>query len=737
MPDDINTVVESMDQLTTTTLRAGIEFQGFTKKITQVAAGTDGASKSWTTFSRLVSGTPLWAFQNKLRAYLSILAGFENRSKANTEAAVKERKQLIDSIKGYQKLSKELEKLDSSLETVRHSYLTLAEAQDKLQAISDNDDDKYKHADAIKLMEALTSQMDKQFDIGQKILDLNRRETDATDDGNTKLANSIKTLIKKAEIEKANSVYKMESLTRTINLVGELDEAQIKAYKNTVEYQQTLLATDSEDLAIRRGIEALSSKRKILEKENEMRIHSAKVAYAQDEKRIKFALKNAKKLADARGYAKKRGKGLRADKTFKLRKQMEKRAEKNTKKRMSGEMSDLADVELGKGIESLKENMIGSVENIFPLIKPIGSIFKIGKLVLTSLNLRSMSAAKFRAKVGKLMQFAAPIMKMAMLYLIYAILFIVAAAVIFKYLKEFYDILKDFGVIEEIKEFGMQAWAVALQFFKAIQSFFAGDFEKGLDLVLEGASKLVPLLLKGGKLALKVGFLALVAGFGMLMKFIKELATSEELQEKVLKLLMYVGMAIAAFLVVQFLIGLALTALAFLAIPALIITGIVAALFAFQYYFGDKLESMTDYFMAAWTSVEKFLFVVGTFIFGIPEMLRDLLDGATKEVKKMFKLDLPSFGLPKMAKGGVSKGGMTLVGEEGPELVNLSKGSRVFSNADSKKMLSNGSSNTVNNFNITINAKDTSKAEMRRIANELGNMINSKMNRTGATRTMR
>ena len=88
-----------------------------------------------------------------------------------------------------------------------------------------------------------------------------------------------------------------------------------------------------------------------------------------------------------------------------------------------------------------------------------------------------------------------------------------------------------------------------------------------------------------------------------------------------------------------------------------------------------------------------------------------------------------------MANGGVSKGGMTVVGERGPELVNLSKGSRVFSNSESRKMVS--SSGTVNNFNITINAKDTSKAEMRRIATELGTMINTKMNRTGATRTMR
>jgi len=74
---------------------------------------------------------------------------------------------------------------------------------------------------------------------------------------------------------------------------------------------------------------------------------------------------------------------------------------------------------------------------------------------------------------------------------------------------------------------------------------------------------------------------------------------------------------------------------------------------------------------------------------------------------------------------------MALVGELGPELVRLNRGDKVFSNAQSKNMVGN------TNIHITINAKDTSKAEMRRIANELGSMINNKMNRTGATRTMR
>ena len=94
--------------------------------------------------------------------------------------------------------------------------------------------------------------------------------------------------------------------------------------------------------------------------------------------------------------------------------------------------------------------------------------------------------------------------------------------------------------------------------------------------------------------------------------------------------------------------------------------------------------------------------------------------------KTMSKID---FQIPKMANGGVSGGGITLVGEEGPELVNLSKGSRVHSNPDSKKMMGN----TVQNFNITINAKDTSDAELRRVAEKISKMVSLKMNRTVST----
>ncbi len=86
------------------------------------------------------------------------------------------------------------------------------------------------------------------------------------------------------------------------------------------------------------------------------------------------------------------------------------------------------------------------------------------------------------------------------------------------------------------------------------------------------------------------------------------------------------------------------------------------------------------------------------------------------------------------ADGGYVDTPISIVGEKGPELMFGKQGSRVVSNADSKKMLGG---KTVNNFNITINAKDTSKAEMRRMADEIGRMISSKINRSTSSSTFR
>ena len=89
-------------------------------------------------------------------------------------------------------------------------------------------------------------------------------------------------------------------------------------------------------------------------------------------------------------------------------------------------------------------------------------------------------------------------------------------------------------------------------------------------------------------------------------------------------------------------------------------------------------------------------------------------------------------GVTMYARGGITGSGLSIVGERGPELVKLPMGSRVFSNRDSRKMISNGGVN-----NITVNVQGrigASDTELRQIASKIGSMINKEVNRTTSSR---
>tara|TARA_R100000406_G_scaffold62964_1_gene43979 strand:- start:1041 stop:2498 length:1458 start_codon:yes stop_codon:yes gene_type:complete len=88
---------------------------------------------------------------------------------------------------------------------------------------------------------------------------------------------------------------------------------------------------------------------------------------------------------------------------------------------------------------------------------------------------------------------------------------------------------------------------------------------------------------------------------------------------------------------------------------------------------------------------------------------------------------IPGVNIKKMALGGVSNGGLTLVGERGPELVRLPSGARVHSNAESRRM----GGGTINvHVNGRVGASDT---EIRDIASKVAREINLQMNRQSHT----
>tara|TARA_R110002126_G_scaffold22809_1_gene80896 strand:+ start:1569 stop:3761 length:2193 start_codon:yes stop_codon:yes gene_type:complete len=727
--NDIEDAVTGMQSLASATLKSGIEFKGFTKSITSLAAGTEGASKSWTTFSRLVSGTPIWALQNKLRAYLSIIAGFETRSKANSAAALAEQKKLVDSVKGYQTLSKEFDVLEGAMKKATASQLTYNEARMLGGLINNKDEKKHIKEENKRLLIRMKTIHPKIVSNIKKIKFLEAKGAAEKLSGDTKSLKKTNAGLKLGRRVVEQLKKQMKSQKDAIVLLDNFDEAQINAITNLAVYQKTLLATGDESLALKRGIRQLGAKKEIMDEEHKLRVRDAKRAYAMDEERVIIAIENAKKIAKEKAKAV----SIANPRRFKLGKKYEKlqnkvieanvgrKAKKGMKKQMAGEMREVVQEDESEAFQQLGESMKDSLKNALPILGPIVMGFKVIKTGFAMLNIRGMTALKFRGKMASFIKKLGPLMKMVMMYVIYAMLFIIAAAVIFKYLKNFYDILKELGVIDEIKELGSMAMGIVSNLWGVISSFLGGDYTKALDYLSLAIDGTIDFVMKAIPVMLRVAWEALLLAFDMVVAFIDKLWNEKEFREKLGKVILKILLVIAAVMLVNMLLAAAFAAIAFLAIPILIAVAIGALLVVLWKRYADPITSA---FMS-WSR----------FIEGIAIKIKDILEDDPN--KGIYDRTINTFtGEGKgwfgggMANGGVTDGRINLVGERGPELVRLPTGSRVHSNAESKKM------GGVTNINITINAKDTSKAEMRRIANELGNMINNKMNRSGSHRTM-
>lgn len=91
-----------------------------------------------------------------------------------------------------------------------------------------------------------------------------------------------------------------------------------------------------------------------------------------------------------------------------------------------------------------------------------------------------------------------------------------------------------------------------------------------------------------------------------------------------------------------------------------------------------------------------------------------------KELNKENPWNNPVTGIislfDKKATGGITSGGMTMVGEAGPELVKLPRGSHVYNNTDSKQMIGGGGITI--NVNAPVTGVDNLKATIIEAVNE-------------------
>jgi len=203
---------------------------------------------------------------------------------------------------------------------------------------------------------------------------------------------------------------------------------------------------------------------------------------------------------------------------------------------------------------------------------------------------------------------------------------------------------------------------------------------------------------------------------------------------------------IGAVALVVGIIGLVLGA-AF-ALPALIVAGIAIIAYKFMGvviqhadWIAKGIINLKDGIMSVVSPIVNFLGIIKDFLLDIPtipEIAKAIGDAVKKalDVGKKIGGKIKDFGkgvgnFLQLAEGGkISRSGLAIVGEKGPELVTLPRGAQVHSNSASKAMASSVTNHITVQVTGRVGASDT---EIRDIANKVAREINTRMNRTSTS----
>ena len=153
----------------------------------------------------------------------------------------------------------------------------------------------------------------------------------------------------------------------------------------------------------------------------------------------------------------------------------------------------------------------------------------------------------------------------------------------------------------------------------------------------------------------------------------------------------------------------------------------------------DILYEYSDQIANVLFGIKDFIVGIPAFIMGLPAKIAEYIGDKFKEaldvkgkVKDKVKGAFKSAGnLLGLAEGGrISQGGLAVVGERGPELVQLPRGAQVHSNSASKAI----ASSVTNHITVQVTGRvGASDAEIRDIANKVAREINTRMNRTSTS----
>lgn len=607
---ELDKTISSLSDLNQVTRYSQTEFKGLTKRLISMSDNISGAGKKWTIFSRIVSGSPLWKIQNKVRAFVDSLAMIEQSSKANAEAQEKADQQVMNMVKSMKTLQKTIEVVDStqaiSTKTLRHGKVV-----------------------EVKSTMSVTDHILKQKEAVEDLL----------------------------QQQKAVNITSTEhaKITKEIGkVIGRTDKELDSAIDNNIEYNKALLLGASSAEAYTIGLQDLIKKGEAVNKTFEG---------AKDVAKLGEVLNRTFDVSQVAEYEKAVGaaKGVL----------------KATEKEFKDRANEIANVliDYSNDPKQLLVDIQGEIED-----KAKGFAFKQQQ----KFQKRLLKYQAFMQGLGKT---AKPILNYIFKTMVLVTLGVLGFLILARFLYNAIAIGAIMGVFGDIKDIAFLAFGILGNLMGVAKGFIEGDINSIIENLETIANRLIEiglkLLLVGLKmifaLAVSVVYTAIDLVIGFIVSFFESGFQAPAVKAGLALIVIFFKLfVIKSLLIAAFHIA------AMYALPILFITLGIAAL-------------------------------TGLVMFAI------------SKIRKAIKNAMPSF----MAEGGVSGGGLTVVGEQGPELVNLPKGARVHSNADSKKMVGGTKNNVVNNHvNVTINAKDTSDAELRRIAEQVGNMISIKMNRS-------
>ena len=628
-------------------------------------------SKGWTAFSRFVSGTALWKFQNKIRGVVDVMRIMEKRRIANIEKTEKETQALDNLAKAEIELNKQKVKFDvlafkNNDKQLQQEFATYAIMRKKGVA----------QEDAIKLMKLEFKELE-QINKANEKRGFGGRFTKALEK-------------RKASKKLAGAEFKDLIATK------EYKPATAKKVAKFVKGKEAQSGPFAEDF--RKNIQKIfgDSIRKDLGKgffekirKDEEKLIKLKAKYGEDDSGVK---QFEESLGKRRAILAK-GKLLGED------------SEEGKKARL-GFVQKRAKVREGTGQrelmfykKQLKETkLMGGKQSILSKgLMNWSKRYKKRETLKEKWQRRIMAVEiwtmKFRIAIKKqLLPKLFMFLKTALGIFIWAMLLITGVFIVFKIVKSIWEGLAELrksgdNLWQELKT-QFQAfkgaligvWDAAMELWEAFRS---GDLFDFLDKLVEFAMSLWDLAWEGLKLLWDA---IVVVGYSLMNSLFKWLQKPEHIQ-KLMK-------ALAIVLTVLLVRHVALTALAYfvswlsaLSIWTVLLVGILV---------------LTGTALLLW---------FGRYVGGI---LKD--------------------AIPGLATGGIGSG-LTIVGEGGPELVDLPKGTRVHSNSDSKKILTKSSDKVINN-NITVNVQGrigASDREVRDMAEKVGRIISTKMSRTTTT----